>query len=998
LILKKSFSLLLIALAYIVLSAASFTRQSARPMPVFAEQMQENAWVDSTYAALSPDERLGQLFWLRAHTDKDAAYEAVVEEQVKKYKPGGLCFFNPTAKGTPEKQVELTNRYQASSTKLPMFITIDGEWGLGMRMRGTAMSFPRQLMLGAIPDNTLIYRMGEQIAKHCKRVGVNFNFAPDADVNNNAANPVIGFRSFGEDPYNVAAKAYQYMLGMQDNGVMASAKHFPGHGDTDTDSHYDLPLISHALPRLDSVELFPFKILIRQGVASVMIAHLNVPALDDTPNLPSSLSPKIVTDLLRNKLNFNGLILTDGLEMHAVTKNFPKGEVEARALAAGVDVLLLPVDLDASFRTVKQWMADGRISPASIEASVKRVLLWKHRMGVQNYTPVALENVRADVNDPQALAVKRELIANALTLVKNEGNYLPLRNKEVTPFEKVSPLAALAIGAGSGNAFHKRLSSFPTGAGGKIAFHTSGKDVSNSLLAKLKGKDAVIVSLHDMSQFASKGYGLTQDTKDFIEALRKETRVILVMFGNPYAAKFFENVPNLLVCYEEDDEVQDLAAQALFGVFPLRGKLPVTASPALPAGTGINTESVERLGYGVPEEVGMSSSKLEKVDELMAEAIADGATPGGVVLVARRGKIVFKKSYGFHTYDKNARPTEPDDIWDLASITKVAASTISLMRLQEQGKFDPKDPVEKYLPEFASTNKKGIPLVEMMTHRGRLTPWIKFYEKTITPAAKPSPDFYQGKRSDAYPLPVAKDLWLKAGYEKQIWQQIMDSPLEASKEYKYSDLGFYIAGEIVKRQSGLPIDEYARQTFYQPLGLQTMGYRPYERFPMERIPPTENDDYFRDRRIQGYVHDMGAAMLNQATGHAGLFSDAEDLAVLMQMLLNKGSYGGMQYLKPETINYYTTRCQGCTRRGIGFDMFQKNTSYENNLSKLASDGTYGHLGFTGTAVWVDPAQELIYIFLSNRTFPSMKNNKLAKLNTRVRVQDAVYGAIEEGAR
>ncbi len=570
---------------------------------------------------------------------------------------------------------------------------------------------------------------------------------------------------------------------------------------------------------------------------------------------------------------------------------------------------------------------------------------------------------------------------------------MPLRNKEVTPFEKVSPLAALAIGAGSGNAFHKRISSFPTGAGGKIAFHTSGKDVPNSLLAKLKGKDAVIVSLHDMSQFASKGYGLTQDTKDFVEALRKQTRVILVMFGNPYAAKFFENVPNLLVCYEEDDEVQDLAAQALFGVFPLRGKLPVTASPALPVGTGINTESVERLGYGVPEEVGMSSTKLEKVDELMAEAIADGATPGGVVLVARRGKIVFKKSYGFHTYDKNPRPTEPDDIWDLASITKVAASTISLMRLQEQGKFDPKDPVEKYLPEFASTNKKGIPLVEMMTHRGRLMPWIKFYENTITPAAKPSPNFYQNKRSDAYPLPVAKDLWLKAGYEKQIWQQIMDSPLEASKEYKYSDLGFYIAGEIVKRQSGLSVDEYASQIFYQPLGLQTMGYRPYQRFPMERIPPTENDDYFRDRRIQGYVHDMGAAMLDQATGHAGLFSDAEDLAVLMQMLLNKGSYGGMQYLKPETINYYTTRCQGCTRRGIGFDMFQKNTSYENNLSKLASDGTYGHLGFTGTAVWVDPAQELIYIFLSNRTFPSMKNNKLAKLNTRVRVQDAVYEAI-----
>ena len=977
----------MIALAYLVLSAASFTRQTGRLLPQIEDLLAETAWVDSTYATLTPDERLGQLFWLRAHTDKDADYEAAVEEQVKKYRPGGLCFFNPTAKGTPEKQVELTNRYQAHATKLPMFITIDGEWGLGMRMRGTAMSFPRQMMLGAIQDNTLIYKMGEQIAKHCKRVGVNFNFAPDADVNNNAANPVIGFRSFGEDPYNVAAKAYQYMLGMQDNGVLASAKHFPGHGDTGTDSHYDLPVINHDLARLDSIELFPFKILIQQGVGGVMIAHLNVPALDDTPNLPSSLSPKIVTDLLRNKLNFKGLILTDGLEMHAVTKNFPKGEVEARALAAGVDVLLLPADLEASWRTVKQWMADGRIPAASIEASVKRVLLWKHRMGIQIYKPVALENVRADVNDPEALAVKRELIANALTLAKNQDSFLPLGNDS-----NKSNLAALALGVGSGNKFHQRLSAF-----GKIETFTSDKDVSNSLIAKLKDKDAVIVSLHDMSQFASKGYGLTQSTKDFIETLRKQTRVVVVMFGNPYAAKFFENVPNLLVCYEEDDEVQDLAAQALFGVFPLRGKMPVTASPTLRAGTGVTTEAVQRLGYGVPEEVGMSSSKLEKMDALMAEAIADGATPGGVVLVARRGKIVWRKSYGHHTYDPQARATEPDDIWDLASITKVAASTISLMRLQEQGKFDPKEPVEKYLPEFANTNKKGISLIDMMTHRARLTPWIKFYEKTITSAAKPSLDFYQNKKSDAYSLPVAKDLWLKTGYEKQIWQQILDSPLEPTKEYKYSDLGFYITGEIVKRLSGQPVDEFAKQNFYQPLGLGTMGYRPYERFSLERIPPTENDDYFRDRRIQGYVHDMGAAMLNQATGHAGLFSDAEDLAVLMQLLLNKGSYGGMQYLKPETINYYTTRCEGCTRRGIGFDMFQKNTHYENNLSKLASEGTFGHLGFTGTAVWVDPQEELIYVFLTNRTFPSMKNNKLAKLNTRVKVQDAVYEAIMDRA-
>ena len=986
---KKNFSFFLIVLAFLLVSATTSIRQGESVQPQFEEILKEQAWVDSTFQVLTPDERLGQLVWLRAHTDKDAEYETAVENLVKKYNPGGLCFFNPTAKGTPEKQVELTNRYQASARKVPMFITIDGEWGLGMRMKGTALSFPRQLMLGAIRDNSLIYKMGVEIARHCKRVGVNVNFAPVADVNNNAANPVIGFRSFGEDRYNVAAKAYEYMKGMQDNGVLACAKHFPGHGDTGTDSHYDLPVINHPIERLDSLELFPFKILIGQGVGSIMIAHLSVPALDDTKNLPTTLSRKVVTDLLKNKLHFNGLVMTDALEMKGVTKYYGPGEVEAKALAAGNDVLLLPGDVDAAFKTVKKWLAEGKLDSNQVNASVKKVLHWKYRMDVTKYEPLPVEGVRADVNDNRAIAVKRELIANALTLVKNEGDLLPFR--DLTNFKNLSNLdiASLAIGASPDNVFQKTLGLYKN-----IEKYTSGKDVSAAKwISKFRRKDAVIVSLHDMSQFASKGYGLTESTKNFIEALIKETRVVLVVFGNPYSAKFFEKTNSLLVAYEEDDEVEDLAAQALFGAFPIRGRLPVTASETFKGGTGIVTESLQRLGYGLPEEVSMSAEKLKKVDGIMEEAIAAGAMPGGVVLVARQGKIVFQKAYGRHTYEKNARPTQTDDIWDLASITKVAASSVSLMKLQEEGKFSVQDPVEKYLHEFAGTNKHGIPLIDMLTHRARLTTWIKFYEKTISTDAKPLPEFYQNKKSDAFPLPVAKDLWLKAGYPDTIWQEIKDSPLLDSKEYKYSDLGFYIAGEIVKRLSGRPVEDYVQETFYQPLGLQTMTYRPFEKFPLDRIPPTEEDDYFRARRIQGYVHDMGAAMLNQATGHAGLFSDANDLAVLMQMLLNKGTYGGRQFLKPETIHFYTTRCGDCTRRGIGFDMQQKNAKFENNLSQKASDETFGHLGFTGTAVWVDPKEELIYIFLSNRTYPTMRNNKLGNMNTRVLVQDAVYEAI-----
>ena len=378
----------------------------------------------------------------------------------------------------------------------------------------------------------------------------------------------------------------------------------------------------------------------------------------------------------------------------------------------------------------------------------------------------------------------------------------------------------------------------------------------------------------------------------------------------------------------------------------------------------------------------------------MADAIHAGATPGGVVLVARQGKVVFHKAYGRHTYEKNAPATKPDDIWDLASITKIAAATVSLMKLQEQGQFNVQTPVEQYLPEFAGTNKQGIPLADMLAHQARLTPWIKFYEKTITKNGKPLPEFYRDKKSSEYPLPVAKDLWLRAGYPDTIWQEIMASPLLDQKEYKYSDLGFYIAGEIVRRLSGRPLEDYVQEVFYRPLGLRTLTYRPHEKFPIERIPPTEEDDYFRARRIQGHVHDMGAAMLDGVSGHAGLFGNAQDLAIVMQMLLNKGIYGGQQFLRPETVHFYTTRCGGCTRRGLGFDMLQLDTRFENNLSRKASEATFGHLGFTGTAAWADPDQELVFIFLSNRTYPSMKNNKLGSMNVRVAVQDAVYGAVE----
>lgn len=985
---KKTLPLLLLFLAFLFISSANFQRKDGGKPPHSHALAKEQQWVDSIFQTMTPDERLGQLFWLRAQSDWSGENIDLLARQIRQYHPGGLCFFNPSGKGTPEKQVEITNRYQALSPQVPLLISIDAEWGIGWRYKGMALDFPRQLLLGAIQDNKLIYQMGAEIARHCKRMGIHINFAPVADVNNNAANPVINYRSFGEDPYNVAAKAYMFMKGMQDNGIMACAKHFPGHGDTNVDSHRDLPVIPHNRARLDSVELLPFRILAQQGAASIMVAHLDVPALDPTKGLPTSLSRPAITGVLKNQLHFNGLVLTDALEMKGVTKNYKPGEVEAMALAAGNDVLLLPSDVDAGFKTVKAWLQDGRLDSSSVYTSVKKVLHWKYRLGLTSFDPISTEGLSADLNDSHAKAVKRTLIQNALTLVRNDGGLLPL--KDVS-----SPgIAALGIGDLDNSQFLQRLQSYAD-----IPPLTCDSDISaadsRAMLSKLKGKDLVIVSLRGMSQSAAKNWGLKQSAIDFIKKLQRQTRVVLVVFGNPYALKYFDGVGCVLEAYDEGDDIEDLAAQALFGAFPIQGKLPVTASPESSGGMGLVTPGLQRLSYGLPEEVGMSSASLLKIDGLVREAIDSEATPGAVVLVAKDGKVVFQKAYGKHTYEKEATRTQVSDIFDLASVTKIAATTVSLMKLQEDGKFSVNDPVEKYLHEFGSTNKAGIPMLDMLTHRARLTTWIKFYEATISAEAKPLSLYYSDRKSEQFPYPVAKDLWMRADYPDSIWQAIRQSPLLETEEYKYSDLAFYIAGEIVHRLSSQHIEDYAHNCFYEPLGMRTTTYRPLEKFPPGRMPPTEDDHYFRDRRIQGYVHDMGAAMLNGATGHAGLFSDANDLAILMQMLLNKGSYGGRQYLKPETIHQYASRCGKCTRRGIGFDMPQIQKGLEPNLSLLASENTFGHLGFTGNAVWADPDNGLVYIFLSNRTYPSMFNNKLGKMNTRIKVQDAVYEALEK---
>ncbi|MAT53673.1 MAG: beta-N-acetylhexosaminidase [Saprospirales bacterium] len=984
--LKKTLSFFALMAGMMTISAFTF-RAGEQPAAGMEDAVREQVWVDSIFNAMTPAERYGQLVWVRANTDWSDENLDAVARQIEQHQVGGLCFFNPSGKGTPAKQVELTNRFQALTRHVPLFVSIDAEWGIGWRYRGQAVAFPRQMMLGAIQDNTLIYEMGAEIARHCRAMGIHINFAPVADVNNNAANPVINYRSFGEDPQQVALKAWHYMRGMQDNGLMACAKHFPGHGDTDVDSHHDLPVITHSRQRLDSVELMPFKMLTAQGVASVMVAHLQVPALDDRPNTPTTLSRKVVTGILKEEWHYPGLIMTDALEMQGVAKHHGPGEAAAKALAAGNDVLLLPADVEAAIATINNWLEAGKLDSNQVNNSVRKVLRWKYRMGLTQFKPLPTEGLNAVLNDPNSLALRRKLIRHAITLVRNDKDILPFGEKAWK-----LELGAVAIGAGAGNAFQQRLESYHDFE----LFQTAkdpGRAVQRKLIQQLKDKDAVVVSLHGMSQRASQNYGLSKNAIAFVKNLNEQVPVVLVAFGNAYSLRNFDELDCVLTTYEDGEDVEDLAAQALFGAFAIQGRLPVTASDKCRSGQGITLPALQRLGYGLPEEAEMSSAKLLKLDTLIQSAIDSQALPGAVILVARQGKIIFNKAWGRHTYEASAPATQTSDIFDLASITKIAATTVSLMRLQDEGRFHFLDPVEKYLQEYEGSNKAGIPLLKMLTHRARLTTWIKFYEATLDEKGFPSKEYYRPVKSREFPWPVAKDLWLRADYPDSIWLAIRESPLLEKEEYRYSDLAFYIAGEIVHRLTGKPVEEYAAERFYGPLGMRHTTYRPYERFSLGQIPPTEEDAYFRHRRIQGYVHDMGAAMLNQATGHAGLFSTSEDLAVLIQMLLNGGSYGGRQYLEPQTIELYASRCGSCTRRGIGFDMLQLKEGAQPNLSTLASENTFGHLGFTGTAAWADPDNEMVFIFLSNRTYPSMFNRKFSEMNVRGKAMDAVYEAM-----
>ena len=935
----------------------------------------ENKWVDSVYNQMPTNEKIGQLFMIAAYSNKDTVHFNTIDKLIRDYKIGGLIFFQ----GGPIRQANLTNRFQSKS-KLPLFIGIDAEWGLSMRLDST-YKFPWNSTLGAIRDLKLIERVGEQMGKESKRMGIHFNFAPVLDINTNPKNPIIGHRSFGEDKKNVTERAIALMTGVQHQGVFSTGKHFPGHGDTSTDSHHTLPTVSFTRDRIENVELYPYKRMFDEGLESVMVAHLNIPSLEPRENYPTSLSYNVVTDLLQKEMGFEGLIFTDALNMKGAS-NFKKpGDIDLEAFMAGNDILLFAENVPVAVDKITEAYTNGLISDDRLAQSVKKILRYKFKIGLDKYTAINTQNLVSDINPIEDQSLQYQLYENAITVLKNEKKILPI--KDLT-----KKIAYVKLGDDVNSSFVSTLKKYTEITEVEV-------ENNDSLNLELKKYDLVIVGFHK-SDKAWKKHDFSNTEIIRLQEIAKNNKVILDIFTKPYSLlpiTTFDDIEGLVVSYQNADISQEVSAELLFGAIDAKGKLPVSINDFFHVNDGLSTEKSNILGFSTPENVGMSSQKLAQIEAIANKAINGKMAPGMQILVARKGKVIYQKAFGYHTYDKTTK-VKNSDIYDVASVTKMVSTLPNVMQLYDKKTVNLDTKLGDMLPEFKNSNKQDISFKDLLSHYAQLQTWIPFYKTTLDSLKNPLNKYYQKTYSKDFSKQVTENLFIRNDYQDTIMKQIIDSKLLDKKEYKYSDFTFIILKQYIERVTGKSIEDVSNENFYKTLGMNNTMYNPLQKFDCEIIPPTEMDTYFRHTIIQGYVHDMEAAMEGGIAGHAGIFSNTMDIAKMMQLFLQKGNYGGKNYFSDATFDIFNT-CNFCNegnRRGLGFDKPQLGN--EGPTCGCVSKASFGHTGFTGTIAWADPETEIIYVFLSNRTFPdSTAPNKLSKENIREDIQKIIQEAV-----
>jgi beta-glucosidase-like glycosyl hydrolase/CubicO group peptidase (beta-lactamase class C family) len=965
----------------VLLLMAFVSGQQPKSDPDFLSS--ESRWVDSVFTSLNPDQRLAQLFMVAAYSNKDMKHVAEIRQLIENYNIGGLIFMQ----GGPVREAKLNNYYQ-SKAKTPLLISIDGEWGLAMRLDSTP-KYPRQMTLGAIKNDSLIYQMGKQIARECKRMGIHVNFAPVADVNNNPLNPVIGMRSFGENKFNVANKAVMYMKGLQAEGVMANGKHFPGHGDTDSDSHKTLPVISASRERMDSLELYPFKQLFSQGLSSIMVAHLFVPSYDTTRNTASTLSLYIVQDLLKKELGFRGLVFTDALNMKGVANFYDPGIVDVKALLAGNDVLLFAENVPKAIEQIKLSISKGEISQQEIDARCKKILKAKYWCGLNKNQYVNPKNLYEDLNSKASFVMNTRLAEASITLLKNDNNLVPLQRLDTLKIVEVS------VGDSRENAFSSTLNKYT-----KIPHlgidHDASKRERDSLMYKLKNFDLVILQINKTSYKPDKNFGCSEGSLEVISKICSTKPTIACLFSNPYILNKLADIQKangILEAYENNSFSQKAAAEAVMGAITVNGSLPVSTD-LFKAGTGISIKEPIRVQYIIPEHIGINSRKLLQVDSIANHGIKENAYPGCQIVALKNGKVFYQKNFGRQTYELSSEKVNDQTIYDLASLTKILSSSLALMKLSDNNQFNYNEYLEFYFPELKGTNKSTIQYKDMLTHQSGLPAWLPFWQKTVDKKSGYKSGYYSDEYSENFPVEVAKGLYVVKDFNDSIYNQIMACKMEETCKYVYSDVGYYFSKILIERLTQKKLNQFVNSEFYKPLNLGLM-YNPLTVYPASQIAPTENDLKFRKQLVRGYVHDQGAALMGGVAGHAGLFGNANDVAIIMQMLLNNGRYAGQSILSRDVIRQYTSSHFTDNRRGLCFDKPEPDPKKESPVTKECSLQSFGHSGFTGTFAWADPANGLVFVFLSNRVYPAADENKLAKLGIRGKIHKLLYEVVND---
>lgn len=911
-------------------------------------------WYEHKLKSMTLDQKIGQLFMVAAYSNLDDKHVAEIERLIHDYHIGGLIFMQDQ----PIKQAWLCNYFQ-SIASTPLMIGIDGEWGLAMRLKNTC-HFPYALTMGALRNDSLVYEVGEAIGKQCKRLGIHINFAPDIDINANPDNPIIGFRSFGENKETVSKLGLAYSNGLLSQNVLSCAKHFPGHGDVSTDSHLGLPTLPKTQSELDSSELFPFNTLIASGVPSVMVAHLYLPQLDSRPNRPSSLSSTIIDTLLRQKMRFEGLVFTDALNMKGVTSFFPPGELEVEAIKAGNDILLFSENVPVAFQKLKEAVASGYITEVEIDKHVLRILKWKQFAGLDHYEPVNTKHLGRDLEGGEFDKLQQR--------IANEAVSIPIKNQNAYPVKSKEKVLFIALGDLPHSRWKGLCADIPKGTYKLVAKNPDNAKI-NSLVHLAGSYDKVVISFHQPKVWSQGHGGYTSNDLKLVEKISSIKRTIVIGFFNPYILNRFKTKATYVAAYEDNAFFHRAAMSLIYGKIPELGLMPVTLK-------------MKSSQTGTSRQV-MDADKLNEIDKVVDQLIQKKGAPGCRVYVLKDGIEVFNRSYGHLNYDK-LKKVNDSTVYDIASITKIAATTLAVMKLYEEGQLDLKKTLGDYLPRAQGTNKANLVIEDILQHRAGLTAWIPFYKETL-----PYIDsVYCAKSDSAFCIKVADKLFMLKANKDTIYKRVFDSPLE-SKTYRYSDLSMILMQLVVEKISGIGLDSFVQTHFYGPMRLTEIAYNPWKHHSTDNIAPTQVDRLFRKQELCGYVHDPAAAMLGGVSGHAGLFSTVQDLGHLMQMLADGGEYQGVRYLKPETIQLFTSYQRNDSRRGLGFDKpdFSGKTS---PASTLGSKLMFGHTGFTGTCVWVDPEYNLVFVFLSNRICPDEENKELINGNYRIKIHDILY--------